>query len=134
MAENVTQHTLSDRAAYQLANVTKTPPQYGLITPRWLVRLLDWKPLEAGTLRVNRVVNEETVEVACGGRTLVPILSNIGSYPMPNPPRIDVEPVVPGEYANPRRGAQSSLEGRGAVNVNTPGTSAMLFNPNSRMD
>jgi hypothetical protein len=61
-----TQHALSDRAAFQLANVTKTPPQYGLITPRWLVRLLDWKPLEAGTLRVNRVINEETVEVACG--------------------------------------------------------------------
>jgi hypothetical protein len=61
-----TQHALGDRAAFQLANVTKTPPQYGAITPRWLVRLLDWKPLEAGTLRVNRVVNEETVEVACG--------------------------------------------------------------------
>jgi len=61
-----THHTLSDRAAFQLANVTKTPPQYGAITPRWLVRLLDWKPLEAGTLRVNRVVNEESVEVACG--------------------------------------------------------------------
>jgi hypothetical protein len=61
-----TQRALSDRAAFQLANVTKTPPQYGLITPRWLVRLLDWKPLEAGTLRVNRVINEETVEVACG--------------------------------------------------------------------
>ena len=65
MAET-THHTLSDRAAFQLANVTKTPPQYGAITPRWLVRLLDWKPLEAGTLRVNRVVNEESVEVACG--------------------------------------------------------------------
>ncbi len=63
---DTTQHALGDRAASQLANVTKTPPQYGLITPRWLVRLLDWKPLEAGTLRVNRVVNEETVEVACG--------------------------------------------------------------------
>jgi hypothetical protein len=63
---DTTQHALGDRAAFQLANVTKTPPQYGLITPRWLVRLLDWKPLEAGTLRVNRVVNEETVEVACG--------------------------------------------------------------------
>jgi Phage capsid-like protein len=65
MAE-ATQHTLGDRAAFQLANVTKTPPQYGAITPRWLVRLLDWKPLEAGTLRVNRVVNAESVEVACG--------------------------------------------------------------------
>lgn len=66
MADTTTQHALGDRAAFQLANVTKTPPQYGAITPRWLVRLLDWKPLEAGTLRVNRVVNEETVEVACG--------------------------------------------------------------------
>ena len=63
---DTTQHALGDRSAFQLANVTKTPPQYGLITPRWLVRLLDWKPLEAGTLRVNRVINEETVEVACG--------------------------------------------------------------------
>ncbi len=59
------QHTLGEAAAFQLANVTKTPPQYTLITPRWLVRLLDWKPLEAGTLRVNRVVDEETVEVIC---------------------------------------------------------------------
>jgi len=63
---DTTQHTLGDRAAFQLANVTKTPPQWGAITPRWLVRLLDWKPLEAGTLRVNRVVNEEAVEIACG--------------------------------------------------------------------
>jgi Phage capsid-like protein len=63
---DTTQHALGDRAAFQLANVTKTPPQYGDITPRWLVRLLDWKPLEAGTLRVNRVVNAENVEVACG--------------------------------------------------------------------
>jgi hypothetical protein len=46
-----THHVLGERAAFQLANVTKTPPQYGAITPRWLVRLLDWKPVEAGTLR-----------------------------------------------------------------------------------
>jgi len=63
---DTTQHTLGDRAAFQLANVTKTPPQYGAITPRWLVRLLDWKPLEAGVLRLNRVINEEAVEIACG--------------------------------------------------------------------
>ncbi len=59
------QHTLGEAAAFQLANVTKTPPQYQAITPRWLVRLLDWKPLEAGTLRVNRVVDEASVEVVC---------------------------------------------------------------------
>ncbi|MGD0906685.1 MAG: family 2A encapsulin nanocompartment shell protein [Candidatus Acidiferrales bacterium] len=68
MAENTTHHALGDRAAFQLANVTKTAPQYGAITPRWLVRLLDWKPLEAGTFRVNRVVNDEALEVACGGK------------------------------------------------------------------
>jgi len=64
MAET-TQHVLGDRAASQLANITKTPPQYGAITPRWLVRLLDWKPVEAGILRVNRVVDESSVEVVC---------------------------------------------------------------------
>jgi hypothetical protein len=66
VAENVTHHALGDRAAFQLANVTKTAPQYGAITPRWLVRLLDWKPLEAGTLRVNRVVEDKTLDVVCG--------------------------------------------------------------------
>jgi len=66
MAEGeTTHHTLGERAAFQLANVTKTAPQYGAITPRWLVRFLDWKPLEAGTLRVNRVVDEKSVEVVC---------------------------------------------------------------------
>ena len=65
MADDVTQQVLREQAAFQLANVTKTPPQYGAITPRWLVRLLDWKPLEAGTLRVNKVVEGKTVEVVC---------------------------------------------------------------------
>src|ERR1700733_2439739 len=66
MAESgTTHHTLGERAAFQLANVTKTAPQYGAITPRWLVRFLDWKPLEAGTLRVNKVVDEKSVEVIC---------------------------------------------------------------------
>ncbi|HEY9683094.1 MAG TPA: family 2A encapsulin nanocompartment shell protein [Oculatellaceae cyanobacterium] len=60
----VTHHALGDRAASQLANVTKTAPQYVDITPRWLVRFLDWKPLEAGILRVNKVA-EKPVEVAC---------------------------------------------------------------------
>ena len=63
---NAVHHALGDRAAFQLANVTKTAPQYGVITPRWLVRLLDWKPLEAGTLRVNRVADDKPVEVVCG--------------------------------------------------------------------
>ena len=73
MPESATPHSLSDRAAFQLANVTKTPPQYGAITPRWLVRLLDWKPLEAGTLRVNRVIEDKQLEVVCGQKDESPL-------------------------------------------------------------
>lgn len=65
MATAQGQHALGERGAYQLANITKTTPQYQLITPRWLIRFLDWKPLEAGTLRVNRVVDKPGVEVVC---------------------------------------------------------------------
>jgi hypothetical protein len=60
---------LSDSAARQLANATKTPAQMDLITPRWLVHLMQWVPVEAGIYRLNRVKNtEETVNVACPGR------------------------------------------------------------------
>ena len=75
-----THHTLSEQAAFQLANVTKTAPQYGAITPRWLVRLLDWKPLEAGTLRVNRVVNEKSVDVICGQEETVALPETFVPY------------------------------------------------------
>jgi hypothetical protein len=68
MSQNPTRTTLGDAGARQLANTTKTPPQLSTITPRWLVHLLQWIPLEAGTLRVNRVVEPEKVEVLCGNR------------------------------------------------------------------
>jgi hypothetical protein len=35
------------------------------ITPRWLVHLLQWKPLEAGIYRVNKVKNENELFVDC---------------------------------------------------------------------
>jgi hypothetical protein len=47
--------TLGAEAARQLANTTKTPPQWIGVTPRWLVSLLPWTPVEAGTYRVNKV-------------------------------------------------------------------------------
>lgn len=47
------QRALSDSAARQLANATKTAPQLATITPRWLVQLLQWIPVEAGIYRVN---------------------------------------------------------------------------------
>ncbi len=72
--------SLPDQAAYQLANVTKTPPQYGAVTPRWLVRLLDWKPLEAGILRVNKVVNPQNVDVVCGQDETKPLPESYVPY------------------------------------------------------
>jgi hypothetical protein len=54
MAE-ATSRSLGAEAARQLANTTKTPPQWDRITPRWLVSLLPWTPVEAGTYRVNKV-------------------------------------------------------------------------------
>ncbi len=64
--ENVAHQALGEQAAFRLANVTKTAPQYGAITPRWLVRLLDWKPLESGTFRRNRVDESKAIEITCG--------------------------------------------------------------------
>jgi hypothetical protein len=69
MAENENvQRALSDNAARQLANATKTAPQLATITPRWLVQLLQWLPVEAGIYRVNRVNNPKDVRVACTHR------------------------------------------------------------------
>ncbi len=59
---------LSDPAARQLANATKTTAQLDTITPRWLVRLLQWVPVEAGIYRLNRVKHPEDVEIACPPR------------------------------------------------------------------
>jgi Phage capsid-like protein len=59
---------LGDTAARQLANTTKTKPQLTAISPRWLVQLLGWVPVESGTYRVNKVKNDIELEVACGAR------------------------------------------------------------------
>lgn len=58
MTENV-RRTLGERAARQLSNTTKTPPQWVGSSPRWLVQLLPWTPVEAGVYRLNRVVNDK---------------------------------------------------------------------------
>ena len=59
---------LGDRAARQLANATKTVPQMLTITPRWLVHVLPWVPVEAGIYRLNKVTHPESVDVACPPR------------------------------------------------------------------
>lgn len=80
MPEEVGRTSLREEAAFQLANVTKTPPQFGAITPRWLVRLLDWKPLEAGTLRVNQVDEGTAIESICSHVDESPLVSTFVEY------------------------------------------------------
>lgn len=69
MANNHENSTaLGDIAARQLAIATRTVPQMGTITPRWLTHLLQWVPVEAGIYRVNRVKDASSVTVDCSGR------------------------------------------------------------------
>ncbi len=62
------QLALTDAAARQLASATKTSAQLNTMSPRWLVRMLGWTPVEAGIYRLNRVINPESVLVACPPR------------------------------------------------------------------
>ena len=59
---------LGDAHARLLANTTKTAPQFGAVTPRWLVQLLPWTPVESGTFRINRVRADAPVDVQCGAK------------------------------------------------------------------
>jgi hypothetical protein len=68
MSDHDVKHALSDGAARQLANATKTVPQLSTITPRWLVHLLQWQPVEAGIYRINAVKNPADIQVACSQR------------------------------------------------------------------
>lgn len=67
--------TLGEAAARQLSSTTKTTPQWDAITPRWLVNLLAWQPVEAGVFRVNRVKrasSEGGVECSPGEQSTLP--------------------------------------------------------------
>lgn len=62
-------HTaLGDVAARTLSNATKTVPMMGTITPRWLVHLMQWVPVEAGIYRVNKVKDPSQIEVDCSAK------------------------------------------------------------------
>ncbi|MFT3673281.1 family 2A encapsulin nanocompartment shell protein [Aestuariivirga sp.] len=67
-ADTTPQTALGDVAARQLANATKTIPQMGSITPRWLTKLLHWVPVEAGIYRLNRVKEGTSIDVECSAR------------------------------------------------------------------
>ena len=52
--------SLSTAAARNLATTTKTQPQMQGISPRWLLRVLPWVDVAAGTYRVNRRLTYQT--------------------------------------------------------------------------
>jgi hypothetical protein len=69
MAEsNQTQTALGDVAARTLANATKTVPILSTITPRWLVHMLQWVPVEAGIYRVNKAKDPNKIVVDCSNK------------------------------------------------------------------
>lgn len=62
------QTALGDVAARTLANATKTVPMLSTISPRWLVHLLNWVPVEAGIYRVNKAKDPNAIEVDCSNK------------------------------------------------------------------
>ena len=59
-------NALGPAAAYNLADVAKTRPQFGALTPKWLTKFLEFKGLASGIYRVNKVVEGETpLDVLC---------------------------------------------------------------------
>ncbi|MBQ3920515.1 MAG: hypothetical protein II695_12635 [Oscillospiraceae bacterium] len=57
---------LGKKAAYNLADVNKTRPQYGALTPKWLTKVLEFKGLDSGIYRINKVKEGETpLDVLC---------------------------------------------------------------------
>lgn len=83
--------SIGEKAARQLANTTKTPPQWRGASPRWLTQLLPWTPVEAGVYRLNQALDDD-FNVKCS----------------PNPG--DVLPVAVSDYeAQPREYVLSSI-------------------------
>lgn len=64
--KNDTVVALGKKAAYNLADVNKTRPQYGALTPKWITKVLEFKGLDSGIYRINKVKEGETpLDVLC---------------------------------------------------------------------
>jgi hypothetical protein len=81
--------SLDTAAARKLATTTKTAPQMREITPRWLLRVLPWVEVPAGTYRVNR----RLTYLAGGGRVA---LSGTGPGMRVIPPSLTELPPLHG--------------------------------------
>lgn len=59
--------SLTPNMAYQLTDIIKTPPQFAPLTPRWLAKFMQFRAVENGVYRVNRVIENTTpIDTLCG--------------------------------------------------------------------
>ncbi|MDC0667821.1 family 2A encapsulin nanocompartment shell protein [Nannocystis radixulma] len=72
-------NSIGERAARQLANTTKTPPQWRGATPRWLTQMLPWTPVEAGVFRLNQALDDD-FEVRCSPESGEPLPRALSDY------------------------------------------------------
>ena len=86
MSETMLRTSLGETAARNLADVTKTPPQMGALSPRWLLRMLPWVDVDAGLFRLNRVrlVGPEfqRVETRVDGERALLLPENLRAIPL----------------------------------------------------
>jgi CRP-like cAMP-binding protein len=86
MGETMVRTSLGEIAARNLADVTKTAPQMGSLSPRWLLRMLPWVDVDAGLFRLNRVrlVGPEfqRVETRVDGERALLLPDNLRAVPL----------------------------------------------------
>ena len=70
MGETMVRTSLGEIAARNLADVTKTAPQMGSLSPRWLLRMLPWVDVDAGLLRLT---HEECLPKSFLPLVLIPV-------------------------------------------------------------
>lgn len=120
MAKEEKINALGKKAAYNLADVTKTKPQYGALTPKWLTKVLEFKGLDAGIYRVNRVKEGDTpLDVLCSSEKKSDIIPE-GYVEYEEQPReyqlasistiINVDTAVQDVYSSPYDQAREQLE------------------------
>jgi hypothetical protein len=79
MAETL--RSIGEKAARQLANTTKTPPQWRGASPRWLTQMLPWAPVEAGVYRLNQALDDDFA-VKCSPEQGEALPVGLSSYDM----------------------------------------------------
>jgi CRP-like cAMP-binding protein len=86
MSESMLRTSLGETSARNLADVTKTAPQMGSLSPRWLLRMLPWVDVEAGLFRLNRVrvIGSEVqrVETRVDGERALLLPENLRAIPL----------------------------------------------------